>query len=127
MEEVGKKYGGEVDKYEAFSKTIGDKYNNIGELAKTERAAIQPLLESPNRPEDIQGFFESVARTFRQLPKQLQEDQVEAARFLKEKPANYKGVTESVQSSASRFSRLWGQIITQFTALKDDKKAQLPD
>ncbi len=125
--EVVEKYGGQVSKYKTFATTYSDKYKKIGELATAEAARVKPLFEIPNLPEDLGQFFYGVSESFRTLPGKLQEAQEESGKFLKEKPANYKGLTESVERSASRLSRLWGQIITQFNAVKDNKKLEMPD
>ena len=125
--EVVEKYGGQVAKYKAFANSYAGQYKKMGELATAESARVKPLLELPNLPEDLGQFFYGVSESFRTLPGKLQEAQEESAKFLKEKPANYKGLTESVERSASRLARLWGQILTQFTAVKDNKKIEMPE
>ena len=125
--EVVEKYGGQVKTYRNFAESYSGKYKKIGELATAESARVKLLLNAKDLPEDLGQFFYEVSETLRTLPGTLQEAQEESGKFLKEKPANYKGLTESVDRRASRQSKLWGQIITQFTAIKASKTIKMPE
>ncbi len=125
INEVTKTYGGEVAKYDAFTKTYPQKYKAITDMAEAEAQRLEPLASEKSATEDVKDFVSQVGRSIRELPKQLKLSETTVNRALKQKPPNYKGVTDSVQDNVSVVSSIFGQVIDQFKTFKDDKK--VPD
>src|SRR5437016_2106999 len=83
------KYGGQVKKYETFSKTFGDKYKQIADMATAEQKEVRALMATPNLPDTVQEFLQSIFLSFRNVKDQLEQDQAAAQQFLKAKPVDY--------------------------------------
>src|SRR5205823_5527092 len=74
--EVAEKYGGQVKKYKTFAETYPEKFQKLGDLAKVEQAALDPLVRGA-LPEEMADFFSSTYGTFRDLPGRLKDAQEE--------------------------------------------------
>lgn len=125
IRKVTEKYGGEVKKYKEFLDGYPKKYESISGIAKAEAAKVAELPFKEIKSQDLAETVLITIATVQNFPKTLETGKQRIDRQLKQKPPDYKGATESINSSMTGLSDMLARIIDDFKAAKDNPK--VPD
>ncbi len=120
IEEITQQYGGEIKKYKAFADALPAKYAAIKSLADPEAAKIQPLMKDVQEDDAGQAMMLALV-SVREVPEKLKQSEEAYQKALKQKPPNYKGITDSVSDNMQGVSSLLGRVIDDFGKLKESK------
>lgn len=122
IDTVAKKYGGEVEKYKSYLDEYPKVYEQIKQLAAAEAEKVKALPLDQITSQDLASTLVLTIATVQQFPPRLEELQDQIQRRLQLKPPDYKGATESVDSSMQSLSSMLDEIIRSFKESKDDQK-----
>ncbi len=122
IHKVTEKYGGEVKKYKEFLDRYPKKYESISKTAKEEAAKVAELPFNEIKTQDLAETVLITIATVQNFPKALETGKQRIDRQLKQKPPDYKGATESINSTMSNFSDMLARIIDDFKTAKDNTK-----
>jgi hypothetical protein len=132
INDVTKRYGGQIDKYRAFAESYPGKYKRLTEMAAAEVDPMAEVLKAsttgPIKEQAIADALNNLSRLrrfFKELPPQVQARDNVVQKALKSKPANYKAITDDAQDSVSELSATFTSAIEWFKKAKDD--AKLPE
>ncbi len=125
IHKVTEKYGGEVKKYKEFLDRYPKKYESISTTAKDEAAKVAKLPFNEIKTQDLAETVLITISTVQGFPKALETGKQRIDRQLKQKPPDYKGATESINSSMTNLSDMLTRIIDDFKTAKDN--AKVPD
>jgi hypothetical protein len=133
INDVTKRYGGQIDKYAAFAKTYPSKYKHLAELAAAEVEPMAGVLKAsttgPIKEQAVADALNNLSRLrrfFNELPQQVQARENVVQKALKSKPANYKAITDDAQDSVSELSANFKNVTEWFKKSSDDKKLPEP-
>lgn len=122
--EVTDKYGGEVQKYKAVCDEYPSTYDQIAKMAGEEAKKVQAALpEQIDAEGDLGQTLILTIATVQGFPKRLDSIKEGIEKRLKQKPPDYKGAVNSIESGMDILAQLAGRIIDDFGKLKDDSKA----
>jgi hypothetical protein len=150
IQDVTRRYGGQVDKYKTFSESYPKALKKIAVDVAAEADKIKPLMDSMGADlkkmraefeqgaatktpsaEAISAFNESagffnrfgqIERFCRAAPAQVQEAENVVARALKTKPPAYKDIADNAKDTLTDLSANLGSIAEGFKKTKDDAK-----
>jgi hypothetical protein len=149
--DVTKRYGGQVDKYNAFAKSYPQKFKAVTEQAAAEADKIKPLLPAvkaslekmkaslqetvqANKTPDSEQIksFNDLAELYNQLgrisryvtdaPSLVEDTQNLIQRSMKQKPPAYKAIADSAKENLGDLSANLGAVAEYFKKAKDDAK-----
>jgi hypothetical protein len=127
--DVTKRYGGQVDKYNAFAKEYPQKFKKVTEEAAGEFDKIKPIVEqtAQSRPTDKETIgaitqLSRIARYLRDAPSQVQETENLIQRSMKQKPPAYKAIADNAKDNLGELSANLGSVVDYFKKAKDDPK-----
>lgn len=116
-------YGGEVKKYRDFIDTYREKtFPEIKNLAAQEAAAVAKVTVPENSEDEQLQAIDGAKFTVVQFPKVLEQINTLIKRPLEQKPPDYKGAVDAIQSGTSQFDAFLGQIIAAFNSAKTSEK-----
>ncbi len=122
IDEVTNKYGGEIDKYKEIIKVYPGVYDEISKLATAEVAIVKGLPFDQVKEENLAETLNLAFISIQAFPKALQQTKEGINKQLKQKPPDYKGAVNQVQSGTSNLGDMLGAITDGFGKLKDDQK-----
>jgi hypothetical protein len=125
IHKVTEKYGGEVKKYKEFLDGYPAKYDSISKVAKVEAAKVAELPFQEIKTQDLAETVMITISTVQGFPKTLETGKQRIDRQLKQKPPDYKGATDAINSNMSNLSEMLARIIDDFKTAKDNPK--VPD
>jgi hypothetical protein len=121
IEEVTRKYGGEVQKYKAVVDEYPATFEKITKLANDESEKVKNLpMEKVTRQDQKQTLLLTVV-TVQGFPRMLGDTKENIDKRLKQKIPDYRGATDSIQQGMGALSQMAGQIVEDFTRQKDDQ------
>lgn len=117
---VTAKYGGEVDKYKKFiDDTFTKGLAKINDLAKVQVPKAEAMTKQMGS--SASGLV-SIAQSVQELPQKLQDLQDQIKKPLKQKPPDYKAVTDAIQGNMQLFSTLMDGLIGALDEAQKDPK-----
>jgi hypothetical protein len=121
INDVSSQYGGEIQKYKTFTAQIPEKYDSISKLANAELDVIKKLPLDQIPSEEVQQSVYLAVVSVQEMPKIMKSAQDAYAKFLKQKPPDYKGITDSVANTMQNLSDITAKVMDGFKTSKDDK------
>src|SRR5205823_14457606 len=127
INEVTEKYGGEVKKYRDFADSLKDKttpdgkvvakgrYSQLKEMADPEVDKIKQLPLSQVTDEDLGQTLTLAIRSVRDIPRALQQSLSGVDRLMKQKPPDYKAISDSVKENMDTVAQMLKQLVGDFT------------
>jgi ABC-type uncharacterized transport system involved in gliding motility auxiliary subunit len=125
IDEVTKKYGGEVLAYKAIVEEYPATYEQIAKMAQAEARLVEGLPFEKVKSAELQQTLILTLVTVQTMPKRLEETKEKLDSHLKQKIPDYKAAVDEIDQGMSFLLSLSGQIIEEFGKLKEDK--QVPE
>jgi hypothetical protein len=125
INDVSEQYGGEIDKYKKFTTDVKPAYANISKLANDQLEIIKKLPLDKIQSDDVRNSVGLAIISVQEIPRIMKQAQDEYTHALKQKPPDYKGITDSVGQTMAGLSGIVGKVIDGFNVSKDDK--DVPD
>lgn len=123
---VTNKYGGEVKKYQDFVKNFVPRYDNFRKSLTDESAVIEKLPLDQIKTRDLYMTVALAVGTVRdEMPTQLDKAKDRIDRLNKQKPPDYKGVTDYISQTMSVMSALLDGVIGRFES--SQQNPQVPE
>jgi len=119
INDVREQYGGEIKKYEGFINAVPSKFDSITKLANAELAAIKKLPLDQIQSNDAGQSVLYAVITVQGIPDKMKQGQDQYSHFLKQKPPDYKGITDSVAATMQGLSELTAKVIAGFNTSKE--------
>ena len=123
IEQVTDQYGGEVKKYRAFTDTLNGKYDAIAKAADVQLEQIKKLPLDTIQTQELIDTVNLAVVSVQDIPKQLKRTEDTYQKYLRQKPPDYKGITDTVSDNMTTLSGILGKVIDSFRTTKDDKAA----
>ncbi|MBV8780118.1 MAG: Gldg family protein, partial [Phycisphaerae bacterium] len=125
INEVTAKYGGEVKAYKQFLDDYAKQYQQIKDATAAESKGVADLPFDKVQNQDLARALLLIIDTVEAFPQFLENKQNSIDRLLKQKPPDYKGAVDSVQSSMEELSQRLGAIDDEID--KDKSNPATPD
>jgi hypothetical protein len=125
INDVSEQYGGEIQKYKKFTGEVPAKYDNISKLANAELDVIKKLPLDQIQSQDVEQSVGLAVISVQEIPKIMKQAQEAYGKFLKQKPPDYKGITDNVASTMQSLSDITAKVMDGFKTSKDDKNVPL--
>ena len=125
INDVSNKYGGEVKAYKGFLDDYARQYKTIKDETSAESKGVGDLPFDKVQDQDLARAMLLIIDTVQGFPQFLDNKQDSIDRRLKQKPPDYKGAVDSVQSAMEELSQRLGAIDDEIT--KDKDNAATPD
>jgi len=126
IESVTRQYGGEVKKYDDFARALKDKYAALSQLAAPELEHIAKLPLNTITDQDLADVINLAIVSVREIPQRLMQSDTEVQKLLKQKPPNYKEISDSAHNNMTALSSILAEVIENFKSLKDNKTVPEP-
>jgi hypothetical protein len=121
INDVSEQYGGEIQKYKKFTEDVPTKYGNISKLANAELDVIKKLPLDQIQSQDVEQSVGLAVISVQEIPRMMKQAQDAYGRFLKQKPPDYKGITDNVATTMQSLSDITAKVMDGFKTSKDDK------
>jgi hypothetical protein len=125
--ELTDKYGGAVARYREFiDKYTKTTFPQIQKLAGEETSAISRVELPTDSPDEQLQVIEAAKFTVAGFPSALATINKLIKKPLEEKPPDYKGATDAINSGTEQFDGYLGQIISAFQDAQKNEKLPAP-
>ena len=126
--EVTSKYGGEVKAYKDFLDDYSKQYKQIRDATAAESKSIEavPMDQVNSSDQDLARTLLSIINTAEGFPPFLDDKEDSIERRLKQKPPDYKGAVDSVQSAMEGLSQQLDAIDQLIAKSKDNPATPAP-
>ena len=128
INEVTSKYGGEVKAYKSFLDDYAKEYKQIRDATAAESKTVDavPMDQVNSSDQELTRTLLSIINTAEGFPPFLDDKEESIERQLKQKPPDYKGAVDSVQSSMDGLSQQLAALDQLIAKSKDNPQTPAP-
>jgi hypothetical protein len=125
INQVSDQYSTETEKYKKFIADVPAQYDNISKLANAELDMIKKLPLDQIQSQDVEQSVGLAVVSVQEIPQMMKQAQDAYTRLKKQKPPDYKGITDSVAQTMQSLSDITAKVMDGFKTSKDDKAVPL--